>query len=80
MSGWLTLREIDESACAPKGTAFRAFKTIESTLHENRDFRLLLADAHAAEIAALGNRAYASSRNVLVFSPAAAALLREKMR
>ena len=79
-AGWLTLRELDEAAGAPKGTAFRAFKRLGASLEDGRDFRLLDASADAAQIAALGARAYASSRNVLVFSPRASALLREEMR
>ena len=77
---WLTLRELDEAAGAVKGTAFRAFKALAPALSEPRDFRLLDARRDAAQIAALGERAYRSSRNVLLFSPRACALLREKMR
>jgi hypothetical protein len=80
MMRWLTLREIDEAAGAAKGAAFRAFKRFESKLAEGRDFRLLDATADAAEIAALGERAYRSSHNVLVFSEKTAALLRGEMR
>lgn len=79
-AAWLTLRELDQAAGAPKGTAFRAFKRLHAALVEGRDFRLLDAATDAAEIAGLGARAYASSRNVLVFSPRACALLRREMR
>lgn len=79
-AGWVTLRELDEAAGAPKGTAFRAFKRMESQLDGNLDFRLLDAQADAAEIAALRERIYRSSRNVLLFSPETASLLRGEMR
>jgi hypothetical protein len=77
---WLTLRELDQAQGAAKGAAFRAFKALESQLSAPRDFRLLDAARDAVEIAALGSRRYRSSRNVLLFSPETAALLREKMR
>ncbi len=51
-SGWRTLRELDESAGTPKGTAFRAFKRIEPTLREPLDYRLSAVAAHAAGVIA----------------------------
>lgn len=79
-ANWVSLRELDEAAGKPKGTAFRAFKRLASQLAELRDFRLLDARRDAGQIAALRERIYRSSRNVLLFSPGAAVLLREKMR
>jgi len=77
---WLTLRELDEAAGTPKGTAFRAFKALAGQLAEGRDFRLLDATRDAAGIAALRARSYRSSRNLLLISRDAAELLRGEMR
>ena len=79
---WLSLRELDEAARRPKGTAFRAFKALQGQLQEGRDFRLLEAAHDAQEIGRLrdAGRLYPSSRNVLLFPPKTAALVREKMR
>ena len=77
---WLTLRELDEAAGMPKGTAFRAFKALEPRIAEGRDFRLLDATRDAAEITALRPRSYRSSRNLLLISPDAAELLLSQMR
>lgn len=74
MSQWLTLLELDRSLGQPKGTAFRAFKRHEPCWREDHDFRVLQPDRDGAEIARLraAGRVYASSRNVILLSAAAA--------
>ena len=81
-SGWRTLRELDESAGTPKGTAFRAFKRIEPTLREPLDYRLLRSGEAASQIAELrgSDRIYDSSRNVVLLSPALSDRLLESLR
>ncbi len=71
---WVSLREIDGRAGAVKGTAFRAFKRLAPTLVDGRDYRLLDAEGHGADIAVLkaAGRIYDSSVNVLLLSPAIA--------
>jgi hypothetical protein len=73
--GWRTLRELDAALQRPKGTAFRAFKRLVETLQEGRDFRVLRRDRDGEEIQHLRTaaRIYASSINVVLLSPAAAA-------
>lgn len=67
-----TLRDLDQQAGLPKGSAFRAFKAIEEQLIEGIDYRLLNHDADTAEIAELkrNRRIYPSSLNVLLFAKA----------
>ena len=81
-SGWRTLRELDESAGTPKGTAFRAFKRIEPTLREPLDYRLLRSGEAAAQIGELrgSGRIYDSSRNVVLLSPALSETLLARLR
>ncbi len=69
----LTMREIDERMRMPKGSAFRAFKRIEASLREGRDYHLLRAVEDAAAIAPLraGQRIYAGSVNVILLAPSA---------
>ena len=80
--GWRTLRELDESAGTPKGTAFRAFKRIEPTLREPLDYRLLRSGDAAAQIGELrgSGRIYDSSRNVVLLSPALSETLLARLR
>lgn len=79
---WLTLREIDQQAGQPKGSAFRAFKRLESDMTENRDYQLLSSDRDAARIEALraASRVYRSSRNVLLLSAETARRLLDSFR
>lgn len=81
-SGWRTLRELDESAGTPKGTAFRAFKRIEPTLREPLDYRLLRSGEAAAQIGELrgSGRIYDSSRNIVLLSPALSETLLARLR
>ena len=81
-SGWRTLRELDESAGTPKGTAFRVFKRIEPTLREPLDYRLLRSGDAAAQIGELrgSGRIYDSSRNVVLLSPALSETLLARLR
>ena len=80
--GWRTLRELDESAGTPKGTAFRAFKRIEPTLREPLDYRLLRSGEAAAQIGELrgSGRIYDSSRNIVLLSPALSETLLARLR
>lgn len=74
MSAWVTLREIDRQAGQAKGTAFRAFKRAAPGWREELDYRALDLRRDHAEIEALraAARVYASSRTVVLLSPAAA--------
>lgn len=73
-SRWPSFMELDRSRNLPKGSAFRAFKKIESTLRPGRDYLLLHADTDAERIELLRvqRRVYPSSRNVVLLSPATA--------
>jgi hypothetical protein len=73
----LSFREIDQRLDLPKGSAFRAFKSIEAGLSEGSDYVLLLAGEDHAAIGALRaqGRVYASSRNVVLLAPAVGARL-----
>jgi hypothetical protein len=74
VNGWVTLREIDRQAGQAKGTAFRAFKRAAPGWREDADYRALDPQRDHAEIEALraAGRIYASSRAVVLLSPAAA--------
>jgi hypothetical protein len=76
-AGWATFRDIDRRRGAAKGTAFRAFKALAPRLTEGVDFRVLAADADRDQIEDLrhAGRIYASSRNVVLLSTAAAAMI-----
>ena len=70
-----SFREIDQRLGLPKGSAFRAFKSIEASLAEGSDYVLLLAGEDHAAIGALRaeGRVYATSRNVVLLAPAVGA-------
>lgn len=80
---WVGLRSLDQAARRPKGDAFRAFKKLESTFSEGRDF-LVLDHVHDAEQIAqlkLEQKTYSTSVQVILLSPAAAqAILQVLMR
>lgn len=82
MSGERTLRELDEAAGLPKGSAFRAFKQARGDFREGADFRVLDRVRDAAEVAALqaGQRAYHSSQAVVLAGPRMAARITEILR
>lgn len=67
-----TLKEIDQSRGAPKGTAFRAFKRLKSHFVEGDDFFYLSASQDAETIESLrrSRRIYASSIHVVLFPEA----------
>lgn len=75
---WVTLKDLDEAAGRPKGSAFRAFKALLGELREGTDFVRLDADRDAPAIAALkaSNRLYASSIHAVLLSGAAAGRVR----
>lgn len=79
---WITLRELDEAETAAKGSAFRAFRRIESAWTETRDFRVLDHENDRAAIDALraSRRIYTSTVNLLLLSPALAIAVRAQMR
>ena len=67
-------RELDEAAGLPKGSAFRAFKRLEPSLHEGQDFHLLLPgrdDARIEELRAQ-DRVYRNSVNIVLVDDALA--------
>jgi hypothetical protein len=76
--GWLTLKELDQGAGRPKGTAFRAFKRLEPGWREGEQFEALREGPGLAALRA-GGRLYAASRVGILLSPAAAAAVREAL-
>lgn len=81
MNGWATLRDLDQAAGMPKGTAFRAFKQLESSWREGADYRVLRPGRDDAELLALrgSRRLYAASRVGVLLSPGAATAVRDAM-
>lgn len=73
-----TFREIDAALGLPKGSAFRAFKRLQGTLAEGRDFRVLYHDTDASRIEALRaeGRIYPGTVNAVLLSSRAAAQIR----
>lgn len=71
---WLSLRDLDTRLGLPKGSAFRAFKRLATTLHEGRDFVVLDHEQERQAIVELKNerRAYQSSVNLILLHPDAA--------
>jgi hypothetical protein len=70
--GWASLREIDERAGKPKGSAFRAFRAIEPQLRDGFDFVVTDDPAQLAALKVSG-RIYASSVKLILLAPAVAA-------
>lgn len=64
-----TLKEIDEQQGVIKGTAFRAFKAVRSSLHEGVDYLYINGDQYPDQIDQLkqSHRLYASSVHALLF-------------
>lgn len=67
-----SLKEIDESRGARKGTAFLAFKQLLEGFDEGQDFYYLSAHQDSAEIEALraSGRIYATTVNAVLFTRA----------
>lgn len=67
-----SLKEIDESRDAPKGTAFRAFKQLLEGFDEGHDFYYLSAHQDNDEIEALraSGRIYQTTINAVLFTEA----------
>ena len=68
LTGWHTLREIDEVLGLPKGSAFRAFKSL--ALVEEADFRVLHPDRDSAAFQALrgAGRIYPGTQRAILLS------------
>jgi hypothetical protein len=66
LTGGHTLREIDQGLGLPKGSAFRAFKSL--ALREGVDFRVLHPDRDAAMFQALrsADRIYAGTQRAIL--------------
>ncbi|SHH07360.1 hypothetical protein SAMN04488068_2423 [Hydrocarboniphaga daqingensis] len=81
-AAWLTLRELDQAECCAKGSAFRAFKRIETQWTQGRDYQVLHHDDDRAAIARWreAGRIYASTVNLLLLSPPLARAVRDQMR
>ncbi|SFF33750.1 hypothetical protein SAMN04488120_102264 [Fontimonas thermophila] len=77
-----TLRELDQAAHAPKGSAFRAFKHLAERFEEDRDYVVLHHERDRARIEALRarQRIYAGSLNVIVLAPHAAEAVAAALR
>ncbi|MBI2384127.1 MAG: hypothetical protein HYV18_08665 [Gammaproteobacteria bacterium] len=80
--GWLSFKELDAALGLPKGGAFRAFKRLEPGLREGTDYRVLVPgrDDDALESLRRGGRIYASTVNLVLLSPAAAARVRAALQ
>lgn len=67
-----SLKEIDLSLGAPKGTTFRAFKQLQDGFDEGHDFYYLSNDQDGDEIERLrqSERVYATTINALLFTQA----------
>ena len=79
---WLTLREIDQQASLPKGSAFRCFKRQIPSLTEGLDFIVLdhqRCSALAAQLHA-ADRLYRSSIHPVLLAPPLATLLLAQLR
>lgn len=65
-----TLKEIDEQQGVVKGTAFRAFKSINHALIENVDYFYINGDQQPRQIHELkqSQRLYLSSQHALIFT------------
>ena len=76
---WCSLRQLDEEAGLPKGSAFRAFKRCVAELQEGSDFLVLDHNTHAGLAGRLHaeNRLYRSSVHPVLLAPHAAARVRE---
>lgn len=77
-----TLCELDRAAGARKGTAFRCFKRLLSTLQEGTDY-LVFHHRHDGErLASLHRqgRVYANSLNIVMLAPHAARAVADAMR
>jgi hypothetical protein len=70
---WRTLREIDEQLGLSKGSAFRVFKRIKSSLIEGLDFQVLQHERDQQVIEDLRGqgRIYGSSINIVLLSAGA---------
>ncbi len=81
-SNWRSLRELDEAAGLPKGSAFRAFKALLTELNEGGDFIVLDHQIHAALAVELHSqdRLYRSSIHPVLLAPDAARRLVESLR
>lgn len=67
-----SFKEIDQERNNTKGTAFRAFKQLEDSFDEGRDFYYLNASEDTAEIEDLraAGRIYATTVNAVLLSEA----------
>lgn len=81
-STWRSLRELDEQAGLPKGSAFRAFKRCLPQLHEGRDFIVLDHQTQATLAARLHGEArlYRTSIHPVLLAPTAAETIRQALR
>ncbi|WP_293391521.1 hypothetical protein [Nevskia sp.] len=80
-SGWLSMRELDEAAGLPKGSAFRAFKSLAGDLAEGTDYVVLdhrTAEGLAASMTVQG-RLYRSSIAPVLLSATTAARVQSMM-
>jgi hypothetical protein len=77
-----TFREVDEALQLPKGTAFRAFRKIESSLHEGTDFSLLRSDEDGDTIRSLrsSGRIYRASVNAVLVSDSVRQRIEQMLR
>jgi len=82
LATWHSLMELDRAAGKVKGSAFRAFRHIESQWRESLDFRVLDHEQDRATITALrdNGRIYASTVNLVLLSPAMAQAILDQMR
>ncbi|MEZ5581602.1 MAG: hypothetical protein R3F37_01385 [Candidatus Competibacteraceae bacterium] len=77
----LSFKEVDQLHQRPKGTAFRAFKSLAGQLREGEHFYYLEADRHRAEIEALRQqgRIYLSTVNVVLLTEVGFRLIKQHL-
>lgn len=78
---YITLKDLDRAGARPKGSAFRAFRSLLGELREGTDFVRLDGKRDAAAIAALKTegRLYASSIHAVLLTEEAAARVRGRL-
>jgi hypothetical protein len=78
----ISLRQLDEDGRRPKGSAFRAFRRIESELREGIDFIVLhhADDRKLIDELRAAHRIYASTLNLVLLSETGAQAVTAQMR
>ncbi|MDX1656597.1 MAG: hypothetical protein R3310_15420 [Candidatus Competibacteraceae bacterium] len=79
MDQLLSLREIDLRHRVPKGTAFKAFKSLAPDLEEGQDYLYLTADDKAIQSLKAAGRLYPTTINAVLLTPRGYARLKGRL-